>query len=115
MKESDHQKLLWKWAKQHPICCDYLFAIPNGGIRPRHFKEITNLKAQGLRAGVADMFLAYPNHWFAGLWIELKKDYQSEVSEAQLVWLERMVGVGYEGRIAYGHKEAIAIIEEYLE
>ena len=112
MKESEHQKLIWKWAKQHPICCDFLFSIPNGGTR--HIKEITNLKAQGLRPGVSDLFLAYPTPKYSGLWIELKKDRGAFLSEAQLTWLERMVQVGYDAQVAHGWEEAIKYIEEYL-
>jgi len=113
MKESEHQKLIWKWAKQHPICCDFLFSIPNGGTR--HIKEIANLKAQGLRPGVSDMFLAFPTSKYCGLWIELKKDRKCYLTPDQIGWLERMIQVGYEGKVAYGHEDAISFIEEYLK
>ncbi len=113
MKESEHQKLIWKWAKRHPICCDFLFAIPNGGTR--HIKEIANLKAQGLRPGVSDLFLAYPSHGYMGLWLELKKDRQAYLSEQQIIWLDRMLQVGYQAQVAYGYEEAIKFIEEYLK
>ncbi len=113
MKESEHQKLIWKWAKQHPICCDFLFAIPNGGTR--HIKEITNLKAQGLRPGVSDLFLAYPIHGYAGLWIELKKKHGALLSEVQQIWLDRMFEVGYQVQVAHGWEEGIKYIEEYLK
>ena len=113
MKESEHQKLIWKWAKRHSICCDFLCAIPNGGTR--NIREAVNMKAQGVRAGVSDMFLAYPSHGYAGLWIELKKDRKSYLSESQITWLERMLQVGYQAQVAYGYEEAIKFIEEYLK
>ncbi len=113
MKESEHQKLIWKWAKQHPICCDFLCAIPNGGTR--NIREAVNMKAQGVRSGVSDMFLAYPSDGYHGLWIELKRNPKVlGLSKNQIIWLERMLHVGYQALVAYGHEEAIKFIEEYL-
>lgn len=48
----------------------FIFAIPNGGWRD--VRTASRLKAEGVRAGVWDLFFAFPHHGFGGLWIELK-------------------------------------------
>ena len=50
-----------------------------------------------------------------GLWLELKKDRQAYLSEQQIIWLDRMLQVGYQAQVAYGYEEAIKFIEEYLK
>lgn len=57
-----------------------LFAIPNGGAR----SVITGamLKAEGVMAGVADLFLMFPVKQFHGLFIEMKTD-KGRQSESQ--------------------------------
>ncbi len=121
LKESQHQTLLFKWAKTHPICKDFLIAIPNG-MWTHNIIQAVVMKAQGLRPGVSDMFLAYPveGGWkqpdeFHGLWIELKKDKKGKPSLLQIEWLERMREVGYAAELAYGWEHAKEIILEYLD
>jgi hypothetical protein len=48
----------------------FLCAIPNGGNRSPITGAI--LKAEGVRAGVADLFLMEASGEFHGLWIEVK-------------------------------------------
>lgn len=57
--------------------CQYLdlikipyFAIPNGSLR--NIIVAKKLKAEGVKAGVADLFLMLPNKIFHGLFIEVK-------------------------------------------
>lgn len=47
-----------------------LFAVPNGGFR--NAKEAKILKDEGVLAGVADLFLMFPNHGYMGMFIEMK-------------------------------------------
>lgn len=49
-----------------------LFAIPNGGAR--RLIEGKILKAEGVMAGVADLFLMYGNETYNGLFIEMKTE-----------------------------------------
>ena len=59
---------------------EWLHAIPNGGSRGDSAKsrQIRGgaLKAEGVRSGVPDIFLPWPNAGFHGLYIEMKKPTQ---------------------------------------
>jgi len=119
--EDDHQKALMQWARQvrlHGIVvADFLVAIPNGG--NRNAKEAARLKAQGVKAGVSDLFLAFPANSTGGLWIELKAPRTAtskagKPSQAQLDWLDRMAQVGYAAQLCYGWEAARQAIQEYL-
>jgi hypothetical protein len=112
--ESSEAKTLWEWAQYHPIAKDYLFAIPNGGTR--NVREAINMRAQGVRPGVSDYFLAYPSNGKHGLWIELKRSNKttSKLTEEQGIWLVRMEKIGYITLVAYGAEEAIKKIKDYL-
>jgi hypothetical protein len=72
MTEIQHHIGLMSWAKTQPILDEYLIHIPNGGYR--HPLEALKLKKMGVKAGVSDLFLAYPNPNYHGLWIELKSE-----------------------------------------
>ena len=120
--EADEQKALFHWAQLQE--CKYpqlklMFAIPNGG--SRNPIEARNLKLQGVKAGVPDIFLPVPKRSkftneiiCAGLWIELKAD-NGKVPDNQKVWLSALNGIDYYAVVAYGWEEAKKIILEYLE
>ena len=115
--EAQDQCALIKWAQHVKIVRDYLIAIPNGG--SRNVIEAANLKRQGVRKGVSDLFLAYPCNGFHGLWIELKREKGSNhakgvVKKEQKLWLENMLAVGYEAKICYGWLSAKHEILNYL-
>jgi hypothetical protein len=119
--EQQEQIALMQWAALHPICKDYLIHIPNGG--SRHPLEAKNLKRMGVKAGVSDLFLAYPQYhydeegmhgqWRHGLWIELKSK-KGKVTNTQLYWLSQMQERNYIAEVAYGWEEARDIISRYL-
>jgi hypothetical protein len=69
--ESQLQIACVKWLRmQHPHLSPFLFAIPNGGARSAITGAI--LKAEGVRRGVADLFLMVPTDNYHGLFIEMK-------------------------------------------
>lgn len=114
--EHDEQCALFAWAAAneaaHPeLCC--MFAIPNGG--HRHPAVAAQMKAEGVRAGVPDIFLAVRRGRWAGLFVECKRaDHSTRPSAAQLMWLERLREQGYCTAVCYGAQEAQQVIMAYL-
>lgn len=90
-----------------------LFAIPNGGAR----NAITGamLKAEGVRPGVPDLFLAIPAFGFHGLFIEMKKKKTGVLSDAQKHVISRFNDEGYCVVVCHGFDAAKCEIEDYLE
>lgn len=114
--EHQEQTALLAWAETHlphdlrPL----LFAIPNGGIRtPRNART---LKLEGVKRGVPDLFFAYPNGTFHGLFIEMKRrdPALSKVSKEQAEMISRLESKGFCASICYGCLDAINIIQRYL-
>ncbi len=118
MSLSEHceQVAIFEWAnlnmETYPQLKN-LFAIPNGGQR----SGVTGamLKAEGVRAGVPDLCLAYPVAIYSGLFIELKRRDGGKVSPAQADWINRLNQNGYLAIVAYGAKEAVNEIIKYLD
>ena len=78
-EESALQKSCVRWfAYQFPKYHKLLFAIPNGGARRK--SEAAIMKAEGVRAGVADMILLIPRRGYGSLCCEakIKGSYQSK-------------------------------------
>lgn len=120
--EGQHQAALFTWARAHKlppaddvvpgsVLADYLFAIPNGG--SRHRIEARNLKLQGVKRGVSDMFLPLCRGGAAGLWIELKTP-DGEPTAEQTDWIRRMSRAGYRALVAHGWDQARTEILKYL-
>jgi len=115
--EHDEQVALFAWAEAnegaHPELAN-LFAIPNGGAR--HPAVAAQMKAEGVRPGVPDMFLAIRRGRWAGLFVELKRaDHSTRPSELQLDWLGRLRAAGYAAFVCYGAAEAQQCIMDYLQ
>lgn len=66
-----------------------LFAIPNGGARNRVVGG--KLKAEGVMAGVWDLFFAHPVGQYGGCWIETKAG-DNSLSDTQLAFREELAG-----------------------
>lgn len=89
-----------------------LFAIPNGG--ERNVIVAARLKAEGVRSGVPDLFLAFSNGDFNGLFIEMKKQKGGRVSDSQKTYIELLQKRGYCAVVCNGWMEAKEEIERYL-
>lgn len=89
-----------------------LIHCPNEG----HRSPITaaRLKAEGMRPGTPDLFLAVPVGSKHGLWIEMKRSRQSRVSDSQWEMLYMLDSLGYAALVAHGSVEAIDAIREYM-
>lgn len=98
---------------------DVLFwATPNGG--SRNAIEAANLKKEGVRAGVPDLFIAYAQrsltsdkHFSCGLFIEMKSA-KGKLSDSQIDIMNKLSAEGYQCEVCYSVDEAIKVIDEYL-
>jgi len=112
--EAQHQAALFEWAawnrKKYPEL-KMLHAIPNGG--SRHPAEAANLKRQGVKSGVSDIFLPAPRRGYHGIYIEMKAP-KGRLSPVQKEWLEAVKREGYYAAVCYGADKAIALLTWYL-
>ena len=114
--EHSEQVALVEWwsmyARWKSLPASLLMAIPNGGAR----NAITGamLKAEGVRAGVPDLFLAVPTKSGHGLWIEMKRQKGGVVSDEQKAAMAALEDQGYVCTVCKGWKEARRAISDYL-
>lgn len=70
-------------------------------------------KRQGVRAGVADLFLSVPRGGRAGLWIEMKRK-NGQVRPEQREFLNQMQELGYDCAVCRGAEAACEKIHAYM-
>lgn len=122
LKQSPHKpKVNEAWP-----CLKWFHAIPNGGIRGDDEKSRMirggQLKAEGVRRGVADTFLPYPNGGYCGLYIEMKKPSQKPksdkakggMSDEQIEFMDYVKANKYGFATCYHWREAAKILQSYL-
>lgn len=119
-KESAEQQAVIKWAqlssKRYPQL-KWLHSS-QAGVK-LSITQARIAKAEGLKAGIADLFLPYPNKEYSGLYIEMKRPKTStsvkgKLSDSQREFLDYANSVGYKAVICYGAQEAILEIKKYL-
>ena len=93
-----------------------LFSIPNGG--SRNVIEAVRLKAEGVVAGVADMFLSIPRpkklpEFYYGMFIEFKVG-KNKLSEHQIAFKGVVEKHGYKHVTIYSFDEFKREIEFYI-
>ncbi len=110
-----------KWSEGMPVAIDelrFIFAIPNGGARDSNKDKAAfvggQLKAQGVKRGVPDIFVPIPRHGLHGLWIEMKRADGGTVSKEQKEFLAYARSAGYAGMVAYGWLEAAEAIRQWM-
>lgn len=112
--EAQEQKALIQWTKfqekKYPEL-KLLFHIVNEGKRsPRYGAE---LKRQGLKSGVPDLFLPVPRGNSHGLFLEMKVG-RNKCTDNQKKWIRALMEQGYEVKVVYSCEEAIQVIKKYL-
>src|SRR5574343_1178858 len=113
--EHIEQRRVVEWFHyQHRALAGCLFAIPNGG--DRHPAVAAKLRAEGVRKGVADLFLMVPRGRCNGLFVEMKRRNASPsaVSDEQREFLELAERMGYRAVVCRGADEAVEAINGYL-
>lgn len=97
---------------------DIAFAVPNGtsiaGTPKQRAMYMASLKKQGFRVGVSDIVIPYPVLPHHGLFIELKRDKTSPVSDEQWAWRDLMRRLGYVAEVCVGFDAARSTITSYL-
>lgn len=110
-----------------------MFAIPNGGARGEKGSREAKLngammKAEGVKKGVSDVFVAVPRHskilldnskttvlWF-GLFLELKRlDGGAGESNEQKAFGAAVTEQGYAYVVCHGWQQAYATIRAYMD
>jgi hypothetical protein len=110
-EESKLQRACVAWLRiQYP---EYvLFAVPNGGFR--NAKEAGILKAEGVLAGVADLFLMFPNKGYMGMFIEMKYGSGKQSSE-QVRFQKNAEALGYKYIVSNSLEGFMKEINEYIK
>lgn len=112
-KEEYEQKALAEWLDWHGILWVHV-----GHEGDRHPAYANKLKKQGVKPGVPDVLIfdrppEEPNA--AGMAVELKREggYQSDLTDNQEEWLDKLENRGWITRVAFGADEAIEMIKEF--
>ena len=118
--EHAHQCALFAWAAlnrdKYPML-EYMFAIKNAEKGGKIAGALA--KAEGVKAGVLDIFLPFANGGFHGMFIEMKRpktDTQTagKVSKEQIDFGQKMLVNGYWCVACFTWQEAAKSIEKYL-
>lgn len=117
--DSEHleQVRLFAWIKSMR-CQDErykaIFAIPNGGDRKNSVGA--QMKAEGVEAGVPDIFVSVPSHGYPGFFIELKSlNPTSHLSTSQKKMIPILQAQGYKVEMVRGFEKAQKMILEYFK
>ena len=113
--ESEEQQQIFQWASyalgRYPEL-KYMYHVPNGGVRNK--ATAGRLKAEGVKSGVPDICLPVPRGKYHGLYIELKRRKGGRLSDDQSDWIAALRGFGYLADSCRGAREAIELIQRYL-
>lgn len=114
LTEAQEQIKLIQYCEIKGFPYNLIFHIPNGG--SRNVLEAKNLKKQGVKPGVPDLFLPFPKNQYCGLFIEMKSTMRgAKTSEAQNVWLNDLDNLNYKCVVCHGFDEAKNEIDAYLK
>jgi len=121
MSEHDQTKAVVAWFKrQYPKHAECLVGSANGshiaGKRYQRKNKMDKLKAEGLKPGASDFFIAVPRSGKHGLWVEMKdvKLTWCSVKKNQREHMDLMNLMGYEAIWCAGADVAIAAIKVYM-
>jgi len=120
--ESGHQRAVFCWAAlqlaRYPEL-RWLHHIPNGGSRGDDAKSRAirggQLKAEGVKNGVADLCLPVKRGEYSGLYIEMKKPGKiKNVSAEQSEFGEFVKSQGFGWIVCDNWESAVQVLQEYL-
>tara|TARA_R110000824_G_scaffold180013_4_gene360385 strand:+ start:301 stop:810 length:510 start_codon:yes stop_codon:yes gene_type:complete len=118
--EGNEQAVLIRWLlgekmRGEPVgkLYDAIYHVPNGGQRNK--KTASDLKKQGVKAGVSDLPVRQARGGWHGLYLEFKATppRDAALAPSQFEWLEGSEYEGYCAVLARGLEEAKAALREY--
>jgi hypothetical protein len=112
--ESAHQQAVMCWSALNENNFPelrWLHANPNGGFRDK--RTAMTLKAEGVKAGIADLFLPSPKCGYYGLYIEMKLPKEKQRKE-QIEFEAFVKGEGYAYSVCYSWIDAAQLLLMYL-
>jgi hypothetical protein len=113
-REHQEQVAFFDWLDRDPTMKkvrEVTFAIPNAR-RTSWFMGKT-LKREGVRAGVPDVFMAWPSHGYYGMFIEHKAS-KGRLSPAQEKRIASFIEAGYKCVVSYSASQSIEATISYL-
>lgn len=112
LSESQEQIMLFNALEQlgHPY--DLAFHIPNGGKRDKI--TAAQMKREGVKAGVPDIFLPVSRGGYHGLFIEMKIK-GGRLGAKQKIWLDHLEKCNYKCIVCYSAQEALKEIKGYVK
>ena len=90
----------------------WLYAIPNGGARD--VRTGVKMKAEGVKRGVADLFLPLPVGDWHGCYVEMKHG-KNKLTPEQAEFLEYVQSKGYKTFVCYSAEDAHFALTCYVE
>jgi hypothetical protein len=119
---SEHsiQAAFFAWAnlnKETYPQLELMHSIPNGGHRSK--SQAGKLKAEGVKAGVPDVFLPCARKGWNGLYIEFKrpgteKQKEGKLTKEQAKFAEMVKAENYYHFVAYSYGQAAQMVVNYL-
>ncbi len=110
--ESNEQIAAMDWLRaQHPKIAEHTFHI--GNERKSSYYAGYIMKRMGVLKGASDLFMAWPNGGYHGLFIEMKS-LRGTLQPDQKSFIERMKAVGYLAEVCYGAESAINTMTKYI-
>jgi len=110
--EHEIQVSFFQWlALAYPNAYRVTWATPNAA--KRSYRMVTAMKAEGLRSGVPDVFMAMPRGKFHGLFLEFKS-HAGKLTENQTIYVTNLRSEGYQVEVVHTLLEAMSIVVPYL-
>ncbi len=111
--ESQLQVQCIRWYDyQYPHFRQLLFSIPNGG--KRGLITAVNMKREGARKGIADLFLSIPKRDYHGMYLELKSG-KNDLTKEQQEFKKEVEKRNYKFEVIRSFDEFQREVEQYLK
>lgn len=109
--EHDMQVFCVRWFRRN-YKGEIIFAIPNGG--RRMYREAVRLKAEGVLAGVPDLFVSAARGCYHGLYLEMKS-LSGRVSDVQKEVITSLMSHGYRVEVCKSIEMFKLAVDDYFQ